>query len=190
MSRTNLYKVKSISTILLVTIRQHSVFIEFHIEIFTAFWSRDRLMNAHPWSMSRELVLLHFLFSHQKFLYVINLRYWKHIGIRQRFNSLRPSDAYMRHSSDAYMRHHWFRWRLVAWPAPSHYLNQSWNIINWIHRNFSEILSEIRAFHSRKCIWKCRLRNGVYLSRPQCVKTSGLGDDILHGERSRIGGGQ
>ena len=26
--------------------------------------------------------------------------------------------------------------------------------------NFSEILSEIHAFHSRKCIRKCRLRNG------------------------------
>ena len=25
-------------------------------------------------------------------------------------------------------------------------------------------------FHSRKCIWKCRLRNDVDLSRPQCVK--------------------
>ena len=29
--------------------------------------------------------------------------------------------------------------------------------------NFSEILSEIDYFHSRKCIWKCRLRNGVYV---------------------------
>ena len=25
-------------------------------------------------------------------------------------------------------------------------------------------------FHSRKCIWKCRLENGGHLSRPQCVK--------------------
>ena len=25
-------------------------------------------------------------------------------------------------------------------------------------------------FHSRKCIWKCRLRNGVHLSGSQCVK--------------------
>ena len=28
--------------------------------------------------------------------------------------------------------------------------------------NFSEILREIHAFHSRKCIWKCRLRSGVH----------------------------
>ena len=40
------------------------------------------------------------------------------------FNALRPSDAYMRH----YINHHWFRQWLVAWPAPSHYLNQCWNI--------------------------------------------------------------
>ena len=27
--------------------------------------------------------------------------------------------------------HHWFRWWLVAWPVPSHYLNQCWDILNW-----------------------------------------------------------
>ena len=26
---------------------------------------------------------------------------------------------------------HWIRQWLVAWPAPSHYLNQWWNMINW-----------------------------------------------------------
>ena len=46
-------------------------------------------------------------------------------------NSLRPSDAYMRQ----YTNHHWFREWLVAWSAPSHYLNQSWNIVNWTLRN-------------------------------------------------------
>ena len=30
--------------------------------------------------------------------------------------------------------HHWFRKWLVAWSAPSHYLNQCWNIVNWILR--------------------------------------------------------
>ena len=29
--------------------------------------------------------------------------------------------------------------------------------------------SQFKHFHSRKCIWRCRLRNGVHLSRPQCV---------------------
>ena len=31
--------------------------------------------------------------------------------------------------------HHWFRWWLVAWSAPSHYLKQWWYIVNWIPRN-------------------------------------------------------
>ena len=30
---------------------------------------------------------------------------------------------------------HWFRWCLVAWSAPSHYLNQCYNIFNWTLRN-------------------------------------------------------
>ena len=30
--------------------------------------------------------------------------------------------------------------------------------------------SQFKHFHSRKCIWKCCLRNGVHLSRPQYVK--------------------
>ena len=31
--------------------------------------------------------------------------------------------------------HHLFRWWFGVWPAPSHYLNQCWNIINWTHGN-------------------------------------------------------
>ena len=31
--------------------------------------------------------------------------------------------------------HHWFRYWLVAWPAPSHYLNQCWNIVDWTLEN-------------------------------------------------------
>ena len=46
-------------------------------------------------------------------------------------NSLRPSGAIMRQSTN----HHWFRWWLVAWSAPSHYLNQCWDIVNWTLRN-------------------------------------------------------
>ena len=30
---------------------------------------------------------------------------------------------------------HWFRQWLVAYSAPSHYLNQCWVIVNWTHRN-------------------------------------------------------
>ena len=49
----------------------------------------------------------------------------------QVINSLRPSDAYMRQETN----HHWFRKWLVAWPAPSHYLNQCWIIVNSTLRN-------------------------------------------------------
>ena len=31
--------------------------------------------------------------------------------------------------------HHWFRWWLVAYSAPSHYVNQCWVIVNWILGN-------------------------------------------------------
>ena len=44
-----------------------------------------------------------------------------------RNNSLRPTDASV--------NLHWLRQWLVAWPAPSHYLNQRWNIVNWTLRN-------------------------------------------------------
>ena len=49
----------------------------------------------------------------------------------QCINLLRPSDAYMRQ----YTNHHWYRQWLVAWPVPTHYLNQCWNIVDWIFRN-------------------------------------------------------
>ena len=42
-------------------------------------------------------------------------------------NLLRPRDAYMRQLYN----HHWFRQWLVAWSAPSHYLNRCWHIVNW-----------------------------------------------------------
>ena len=33
------------------------------------------------------------------------------------------------------LRQHCFRWWLVAYSAPSHYLNQCWGIVNWTLRN-------------------------------------------------------
>ena len=48
------------------------------------------------------------------------------------FNSLRLPDAYMRQQT----YQHWFRWWLVTWPAPSHYLNQCWNIVNLTQKLF------------------------------------------------------
>ena len=57
---------------------------------------------------------------------------------------------------------------LVAWRAPSHYLNQCWNVINWNLRNKlqwnSYILIQEKAFENIVC------EMIVILSRPQCVK--------------------
>ena len=82
--------------------------------------------------------------------------------------SLRPSDAYMRQ----WTYQHWFRQWLVAWPAPSHYLNQCLDIVNWTLRiklqwNFnrnSNIFIHENAFESIVC------EMAAILSRPQCVK--------------------
>ena len=41
--------------------------------------------------------------------------------------------------------------------------NAGISLIRNLGRNVSEILAKFIHFHSRKCIWKCRLRNGVYL---------------------------
>ena len=79
-----------------------------------------------------------------------------HIIKYSTFNSLRPSDAYMRQ----YTNHHWFRQWLVAWSAPSHYLNQWWNIVNLTPRNKfqwnvnqnSYIVIEENAFEN--VVWK------------------------------------
>ena len=84
-------------------------------------------------------------------------------------NSLRPRDAYMRQ----WTNQHWFRQWLVAWPAPSHYLNQCWNILNWIHRNKFHwklnrnlyIFIQENAFEN--VVWKM----SAILSRPQCVNS-------------------
>ena len=43
-------------------------------------------------------------------------------------------------------------------------------LIRTLGTNFSEILNVIHAFHSRKCIWKCRLRNAIHFPWPQCAK--------------------
>ena len=71
-------------------------------------------------------------------------------------NSLRPGDAYMRQQTN----HHWFRWWLATWPAPSHYLNQCWIIVNWTlgHKLQWKSQSKLTHFHSRKSILKMTSR--------------------------------
>ena len=66
---------------------------------------------------------------------------------------------------------HCFRYRLVAWPASSHYLNQCWNIVDWTLRNKIQwnlnrnscIFIEWNAFEN--VVWEM----AAILSRPQCV---------------------
>ena len=61
-----------------------------------------------------------------------------------------------------------------AWSAPSHYLNQCWNIVNWILRNKlqwnfnrnSNIFIQENALENVVC------EMASILSRPQCVNPS------------------
>ena len=56
---------------------------------------------------------------------------------------------------------HWFRYWLVAYSAPSRYLNQCWISVDFALRNkFKWNFNQNTSFHSRKCIWKYRLWNG------------------------------
>ena len=57
--------------------------------------------------------------------------------------------------------HHWFRWKLVAWTVPSHYLNQCWYIVN-----SKLILSEITTF-SFNAFENSLCKMSAVLSRPQ-----------------------
>ena len=90
-----------------------------------------------------------------------------HLRTKCIFNSLRPGDAYMRQQT---IQHRFRQW-LVAWPAPSHYLNQCWDIVNWTRRNKlqwnfnrnSYLFIQENAFQN--VAWKMT----AIVSRPQCV---------------------
>ena len=99
----------------------------------------------------------------------LNLFHQNLIKNKKKFvNSLRPNDAYMRQ----YTNNHWFRQWLVAWPAPSHYLNQCWNIVIWAHRDKLQwtlnrnscIFIQQNAFEN--VVWKMV----AILCRPRWVK--------------------
>ena len=82
-------------------------------------------------------------------------------------NSLRPSDAYMRQWNN----HHWFRWWLVAWSAPSHYLNQCWIVVNWTLKNIFQWKSNQNTtiFIEENARQNVVCEMASILSRPQCV---------------------
>ena len=103
---------------------------------------------------------------------------WKTLPRRNQLplNSLRPSDAYICISK---RRHHWSRYWLVAWSAPSHYLNQCWYIVNsnlgntlqhvqWnFNRNYNIFIQE-DAFESVVC------EMAAILPQPQCINPAYL----------------
>ena len=69
---------------------------------------------------------------------------------------------------------HCVRWCLVAGPAPSHYLNQCWNIVNWTLRNKLQWnLNEnshifIQGKASENVIWQM----AAILFRPHVLRAS------------------
>ena len=71
------------------------------------------------------------------------------------FNSLRPSDAFMRHETKLAL----VQIMACRLAGASHYLKQCGTM--WIGpwgTNFNNILVKMHHFHSRKCVWICRLQ--------------------------------
>ena len=67
---------------------------------------------------------------------------------------------------------HWFRKWLVAYSAPSHYLNQCWVIVNWtlwnkLQWNFNQ---NTKLFIPENASENIDCEMAAILSRPQCVK--------------------
>ena len=124
----------------------------FHIKI-VAFWfkfqwfffSWVQLTINQCWL--RKWVVYWCTYASLNFDGLIKCSLKSHICI---LSSLRPSNAYMYQ----WINHHWFRWWLVAWSAPSHYLNQCWHIVNWTLRNKLQWNHNQKFIHccSRKCI--------------------------------------
>ena len=92
-------------------------------------------------------------------------------------NSLTPSATNMHQ----WTNHHWFRQWLVAWPMPSHYLNQSWNFVDWTIRNKLQWHLNITYFHSRKCTLRCLENDGHFVLASMCsVNTSSHQEILMH----------
>ena len=77
---------------------------------------------------------------------------------------------------------HWFRWWLVAWSAPSHFLNQCWNIVNWalknkLHWNFTQ---NTKRFIHEKASENIVCEIAAVLSRWRWVNTPWIICYVLH----------
>ena len=124
------------------------------MEIFHAASSQNQECNS---KFSILLENLWDIFKHAKFMATWEtcytwccLTYWGPVTQKQTY-------------------HHWIRQWLVAWPAPSHYMNKCGKIVNWIggnkhqwnsNRN-SSILIQENAF--KNVVWKM----AANLSGPQ-----------------------
>ena len=82
-----------------------------------------------------------------------------------RFGLLRPHESYMRpwnnnHSDNA-----------LVWPAPSHFLNQCWNIVNWTVGNKLQwnLNRKLYIFIKKNAFENVVRKFAVILSRPQCA---------------------
>ena len=79
-------------------------------------------------------------------------------GSRLTYLSLVPHTYICASESGQY----WFRLWFGAYLVPRHYQSQCWVIVSWTLRNKMQWNLKYKTFHSRKCIWKYRRRNGVY----------------------------
>ena len=72
--------------------------------------------------------------------------------------------------------YHWFRRSLDAWTAPSHYLNQWWNIVNWTLRNKLQwhFNRNLNIFIQENALEDVVCEMASIFSRPQCVKQIAL----------------
>ena len=75
---------------------------------------------------------------------------------------------------------HWFRQWLGAWPAPSHYLNQCWNIVNLTVRNSHWNLNRNSyIFFHENAFENVAWEMATILSRPQCVKWASINCELV-----------
>ena len=75
---------------------------------------------------------------------------------------------------------HWFRSWLAVEQATSHYLNQCWNIVNWILENKLQwdFNRNSNIFIQENAVQNVVCKMASILSRPQCVKCISLKSNL------------
>ena len=90
----------------------------------------------------------------------------------------------VRHICISNLPHHWFRWWLITFSEPSHYLNQYWFVIDWTSRNnFQWNLNQNTTVFILE-IW---LKNVVCEWRPFCLSLNVLKENQKCRDHSRYG---